>query len=222
MSTKNIKKELFEQLARLGKALSNGNRLELLEFLAQGERSVDSLAKVSGLTVANASQHLRQLHQAGLVTTRKEGLFVYYQLADEVVIDLLSLLRKIAENNLAEVDRLIRTYLAAKDNLEPVSADDLRQRAHEDMITVLDVRPVEEFSAGHLPGAINIPLHDLEKRLQELSPDQEIVAYCRGPYCMLAFDAVSKLRKKGYQARRLENGYPEWKREGLPVETSIS
>ncbi|MGK5095080.1 metalloregulator ArsR/SmtB family transcription factor [Deltaproteobacteria bacterium TL4] len=234
MSTKNVKKELFEQLARVGKALGSGNRLELLEFLAQGEWSVEALAKASGLTMANTSQHLRQLHQAGLVTTRKEGLFVHYQLADEAVVDLLSLLRKIAENNLAEVDLLIRTYLTAKDHLEPISSDDLFQRLQEGLVTVVDVRSPEEFASGHLPGAINMPLKDLEAYLEKLSQrdideciqklttEKEIIAYCRGPYCMLSFDAVSKLRKKGYQARRFKTGYPEWKREGFPVEVSAS
>lgn len=230
MSNKNIKKELFEQLARLGKALGSGNRLELLDYLAQGERSVESLSKASGLTIANTSQHLRQLLQAGLVSTRKEGLFVFYQLADEAVVDLLGLLRNIAEANLAEVDRLVRTYLTSKDNLEPVHADDLLQRIQEGLVTVVDVRPPVEFASGHLPGAINIPLNDLEECLDKISNNEmeecferlktskEIVAYCRGPYCMLSFEAVSRLREKGYRARRLENGYPEWKREGLPVE----
>lgn len=220
MSMKKVKKDLFEQFARVGKALSNGNRLELLELLAQGERNVHALAKLSGLTIVNTSQHLRQLHQTGLVSTRKEGLFVYYRLADEAVVDLMGLMQTIAENNLAEVDRLIRTFLMAKDNLEPVSASDLMERVREDMVMVLDVRPSEEFAVGHLPGAINIPMGELEKKLSELPTDQEIVAYCRGPYCMLSFEAVSKLREKGYQVRRLENGYPEWKREGLPIEVS--
>ncbi len=221
MSTGNFKKSIFKQLARIGKALSSANRLELLEFIAQGERSVEALAKVSGLSVANASQHLRQLRQAGLLNARKEGQYVYYRLADEAVVDLLGLLRGIAEGNLAEVEQLIRTYLVQKDDLEPVVCEDLLQRAREEMVTVLDVRPPEEFDAGHLPNALNIPLQDLEKRLEELPADQEVVAYCRGPYCVLAFEAVSKLRENGYRARRLKNGYPEWKRGGLPVEISI-
>lgn len=221
MSTGNFKKSIFEQLARIGKALSSANRLELLEFIAQGERSVEALAKVSGLSVANASQHLRQLRQAGLLNARKEGQYVYYRLADEAVVDLLGLLRGIAEGNLAEVEQLIRTYLVQKDDLEPVVCEDLLKRAREEMVTVLDVRPREEFDAGHLPNALNIPLQDLEKRLEELPADQEVVAYCRGPYCVLAFEAVSKLRENGYRARRLKNGYPEWKRGGLPVEMSV-
>ncbi|HJN50769.1 MAG: metalloregulator ArsR/SmtB family transcription factor [Pseudomonadales bacterium] len=220
MATINVKKELLEQLAVLGRALGSANRLELLEFLAQGERSVESLAKLTGMTVANTSQHLRQLRQAGLVTTRKQGLFVFNQLADEAVVDLLACMREIAEHNLSKVDLLIRTYLLAKDSLEPISANELLQRVQDNRVTVLDVRPTEEFSSGHLPGAVNIPMHELEQRLAELPNGPEVVAYCRGPYCMLSFEAVAKLRDKGYRARRLEDGYPEWKRAGFPVEAA--
>lgn len=220
MSTINVKKELLEQLAVLGRALGSANRLELLEFLAQGERSVESLAKLSGMTPANTSQHLRQLRQAGLVTTRKQGLFVFNQLADEAVVDLLACMREIAENNLSKMDLLIRTYLLAKDRLEPISANELLQRVQDNSVTVLDVRPIEEFTSGHLRGAVNIPMHELEQRLAELPNTLEVVAYCRGPYCLLSFEAVAKLRDKGYRARRLEDGYPEWKRAGLPVEVA--
>ena len=220
MATINVKKELLEQLAVLGRALGSANRLELLEFLAQGERSVESLAKLTGMTVANTSQHLRQLRQAGLVTTRKQGLFVFNQLADEAVVDLLACMREIAEHNLSKVDLLIRTYLLAKDSLEPISANELLQRVQDNRVPVLDVRPTEEFSSGHLPGAVNIPMHELEQRLAELPNGPEVVAYCRGPYCMLSFEAVAKLRDKGYRARRLEDGYPEWKRAGFPVEAA--
>lgn len=216
----NVKKELLEQLAVLGKALGSANRLELVEFLAQGERSVESLAKLSGMTLANTSQHLRQLRQAGLVKTRKQGLFVFNQLADEAVVDLLACMREIAENNLSKMDLLIRTYLLAKDSLEPISANELLQRVQDNRVTVLDVRPIEEFAWGHLPGAVNIPMHELEQRLAELPNTLEVVAYCRGPYCLLSFEAVAKLRDKGYRARRLEDGYPEWKRAGLPVEAA--
>lgn len=218
MAAINVKKELLEQLAVLGKALGSANRLELVEFLAQGERSVESLAKLSGMTLANTSQHLRQLRQAGLVTTRKQGLFVFNQLADEAVVDLLACMRQIAENNLSKMDQLIRTYLLAKDSLEPISANELLQRVQDNRVTVLDVRPIEEFTSGHLPGAVNIPMDELEQRLAELPNTLEVVAYCRGPYCLLSFEAVAKLRDKGYRARRLEDGYPEWKRAGLPVE----
>ncbi len=218
MSTSNFKHDLFNQFARVAKALGNGYRLELLEFLAQGERSVDELAKVSGLSVANTSQHLQQLRQAGLVVSRKERQKVYYRLSGLDVAELLGSLRKVAERHLAEVDRLVNDYLTVKDNLEPVPADQLLERIREGLVSVVDVRPSEEYEAGHLPGAINIPLEELERHLNELKPDQEIVAYCRGPHCVLAFDAVARLREAGLKARRLEGGLPEWQLEGLPVE----
>ncbi len=218
MSSTNFKHDLFTQFARVGKALSNGNRLQLLEFLAQGERSVEELSKVAGLTVANTSQHLQQLRQTGLVTSRKVGLKVYYCISSNDVIDLLDALRLVAERHVADVERLVNTYLTVKDSLEPVPRAELLARVRNGLVTVLDVRPPEEYAAGHVPGAINIPLHELEQRLEELGKDQEIVAYCRGPHCVLAFDAVARLREKGLKARRLEDGYPEWKAEGLPVE----
>lgn len=218
MSTGNFKHDLFNQFARVAKALSSGYRLELLELLAQGERSVDALAQVSGLTVANTSQHLQQLRQTGLVTNRKEGHKVYYQLSGMDVTALFGALREVAERHLADVDRLVDDYLKVKDSLEPVPAEQLLARARDGLVTVLDVRPQEEYASGHLPGAINIPLKELEKRLEELDPDQEVVAYCRGPHCVLAFDAVAKLRKKGLTARRLENGFPEWRQAGYPTE----
>jgi len=222
MSTKNFKHELFNQFARVAKALGNGNRLELLEFLAQGERSVEALSQVSGLTVANTSQHLQQLRQAGLVTTRKEGQKVFYALSGVDVTDLLGSLRNVAERHLADVDRLVNTFLTVKDNLEPVPTKELLSRVRDGLVTVLDVRPREEYESGHLPGAINIPLGELEEHLDELDTSHEIVAYCRGPHCVLAFDAVAKLRKEGLQAKRLEGGFPEWQLKGLPVEKSIS
>jgi len=220
MSSDNFKHDLFTQFARVGKALGNGNRLEILEFLAQGERSVEALANVAGLTVANTSQHLQHLRQAGLVTTRKEGLKVYYRLSSDDVLDLIDALRRVAEHHVAEVDRLINSYLTVKDDLEPIPRDELLARARDGHVTVIDVRPPEEYAAGHLPGAVNIPLAELEQRLAELGQDkdQEIVAYCRGPHCVLAFDAVARLREKGLKARRLQDGYPEWKTAGLPVE----
>ncbi|MCU7843928.1 MAG: metalloregulator ArsR/SmtB family transcription factor [Candidatus Thiodiazotropha sp. (ex Monitilora ramsayi)] len=215
----NFKHDLFNHFARVAKAMSNGYRLELLEFLAQGERSVDALAQVSGLTVANTSQHLQQLRQAGLVANRKEGHKVFYRLSDMDVAALLGSLRDVAERHLADVDRLVDDYLSVKDSLEPVLASELLNRVREGLVTVLDVRPKEEYASGHLPGAINIPLGELEKHLDKLDPDHEIVAYCRGPHCVLAFDAVAKLRKKGINARRLDGGLPEWKLEGFPVES---
>ncbi|MCU7858473.1 MAG: metalloregulator ArsR/SmtB family transcription factor [Candidatus Thiodiazotropha sp. (ex Lucinoma kastoroae)] len=219
MSTTHFKHDLFNEFARVAKAMSNGYRLELLEFLAQGERSVDSLAQASGLTLANTSQHLQQLKQAGLVGNRKEGHKVYYRLSGMDVSSLLGSIREVAERYLADVDRLVDDYLKVKDSLEPIPASELLERAREGLVTVLDVRPVEEYASGHLPGAINIPLQELEMHLDELDPDREVVAYCRGPHCVLAFDAVFKLREKGMTARRLEGGLPEWKLEGLPVES---
>ena len=218
MPTGNFKQQLFNQFARIAKAMSSGNRLELLEFLAQGERSVDALAKVSGLSVANTSQHLQQLRQAGLVSSRKAGQKVFYRLSDTDVIALLATLREVAERHIAEVDRLVDDYLKVKDNLEPIPAEELLQRVREGLVTVLDVRPVEEYQSGHLPGAINVPLAELEQHLDRINSDQDVVAYCRGPHCVLAFDAVARLREHGLQARRLDGGLPEWRLKGLPVE----
>ena len=213
-----FKHNLFNQFARVGKALSNGNRLELLEFLAQGERSVDELAKVSGLTVGNTSQHLKQLRQAGLVSSRKQGLNVHYSLTGDDVISLLGAMRNVAERHITDVHHLVNTFLTVKDDLEPVLRDELLQRVKDDLVTVVDVRPAEEFAAGHVAGAINVPLNELEDYLDKLDTEQEIVAYCRGPHCVLAFDAVAKARAKGRKARRLEDGFPEWKLAGMPVE----
>ena len=218
MSDSGFKHDLFTQFARVGKALSNANRLELLELLAQGERSVEALSKVANLTVANTSQHLQQLRQSGLVVARKEGLKVYYRISADDVVKLLDSLRLVAESHVAEVDLLVSTFLTVKDSLEPVPRAELIERARDGLVTVLDVRPAEEFASGHVPGAVNIPINELEDRLDELSGDQEIVAYCRGPHCVLAFDAVEQLRGKGLKARRLEDGYPEWKVAGMPIE----
>jgi len=219
MSSSNFKQDLFSQFARVGKALSHANRLELLEFIAQAERSVDELAKVSGLTVANTSQHLQHLRQAGLVVSRKQGLKVFYQLSGEDVIKLLDMVREVAERHIAEVDKLIDTFLTVKDDLEPIPREELIERVKHGLVTVLDVRPAEEYQAGHLPGAVNVPLSELESHLQSLDKDQEVVAYCRGPHCILAFDAVAQCREKGLTAHRLEDGFPEWKLAGLPVES---
>jgi len=218
MSRTGFKHDLFIEFARVGKALGNGNRLELLDYLAQGERSVDALAKVSGLSVANTSQHLQQLRRAGLVYCRKEGLKAFYRLSGNEVVGLLGALQDVAQRHLAEVEKLINTYLTVKDDLEPVPRKELLERARAGLVTVLDVRPPEEYAAGHVPGAVNVPLAELEHCLERLNPRQEIVAYCRGPHCVLAFDAVAQLREKGLRARRLEEGFPEWRRAGLPVE----
>ncbi len=218
MSSGNFKQQLFEQFARVGKTLGNANRLELLEFLAQTERSVEQLANVAGLTVANTSQHLQQLRQAGLVTSRKAGLKVYYSISGDDVIGLLDALRTVAERHVADVDRLVNAFLTVKDSLEPIPRDELINRVRDNLVTVLDVRPTDEFAAGHVSGAINIPINELELRLDELVNSKEVVAYCRGPHCILAFDAVARLREKGLTAHRLEDGYPEWKIAGLPIE----
>ncbi len=218
-NTSTFKQDLFSQFARVGKALGNGNRLELLEFLAQGERSVESLAKASGLSVANTSQHLQQLRQTGLVSARKEGQHVYYRVSGDDVLSLLECLRRVAETHVAEVERLVNTYLTVKDHLEPLPAPELLRRARDGLVTVIDVRPPEEFGAGHVPGAVNIPLSQLEQHLANLPKNTEVVAYCRGPYCVLAYEAVARLRREGYRARRLQDGFPEWRQAGLPVES---
>jgi len=208
---------LLDQFANVAKALSHAHRLDLLEFLAQGERSVDALAQVAGLTIANTSQHLQYLRRTGLVTSSKRGLHVFYSLGDDDVIELLRALRRTTERNVAEVDRIVSGYFNERDSLEPVSREELLKRTKEGLVTVLDVRPSEEYESGHLPGAINLPLTELKKRLGDLPKGQEVIAYCRGPYCVLAFEAVAALRKKGFTARRLEEGFPEWKAAGLPV-----
>lgn len=218
MSSENWKASVFNELARVSQAISSGRRLALLEFLAQGERSVDQLAQMSGLSVANASQHLRNLLRAGLVKNRKDGQFVFYRIAGDGVVRLISALREVAENNLVEVQHLVKSYLNERDALEPVPAQELLERARRGLVTVMDVRPPEEFAAGHIRGAINVPLAELEKRLIELPRSPEIIAYCRGPYCLLSVEAVERLRRNGFNARRLEQGYPEWKSSGLPIE----
>jgi len=216
-----FKHDLFNQFARVGKALSNGNRLELLEFLAQGERSVEELSNISEMTIGNTSQHLKQLRQAGLVSSRKDGLKVYYNLTGNDVISLLDDMRVVAQRHITDVQHLVDTYLTVKDDLEPIPREELLQRVKDDLVSVLDVRPAEEFAAGHVPGAINVPLNELESYLDKLGTEQEIVAYCRGPHCVLAFDAVAKAREKGLKARRLEDGFPEWKTAGLPIEHQV-
>jgi rhodanese-related sulfurtransferase len=220
MSSSEFKKRLFEQFARVGKAVSSAHRLEILELLAQSERTVESLAQLTNLPIANVSQHLQYLRKAALVSARKSGLYVHYTLATPLVGELLSAIQSVAERQLGEVDALIRAYLTSKDDLEPVSRAALLKRVRDGLVTVLDVRPPEEFAAGHVPGAVNVPLKELPKRLQEFKRNREIVAYCRGPYCILAFEAVAQLRAKGFKARRLEDGFPEWKFANLPIATS--
>jgi rhodanese-related sulfurtransferase/predicted transcriptional regulator len=213
----NPKREVFEHLARIAAALSSPVRLDLLELLAQGERNVEDLAQLTGATVANTSQHLQKLKQASLIVGRKDGLYVKYRLAGDEVVALMNALGAAGQAYLADVDRIVRLYFSSKDEMEPVPAADLMERAKKGLVTVLDVRPAEEFAAGHVPGALNIPIHELAKRLAELPKRKEVVAYCRGPYCLMSYDAVELLRKKGMKARRMQDGLPEWRLAGLPT-----
>ncbi len=218
MSTLGPKQQVFTVLAEIAQALGHAHRLELLEHLGQGERSVEDLATRTGLTVANTSRHLQLLRRAALVVGRREGKRIFYRLAGEdAVVGLLLALSRVGEQNSAEVARVMASYFRARDELEPISRDELLDRLRCGSATVLDVRPEDEFQQGHLPGALNIPLSQLERRLAELPPDREVVAYCRGPWCVLSFEAVAALRQRGYRARRLEDGFPEWKVAGLPV-----
>jgi len=211
------KARLYEAVGRVALALGSAGRQQILEFVAQGERSVEVLARMTGLSVANTSKHLQALRQAGLVSARKEGLRVYYAIAGDDVSLLLAALRQVSEHRVAEVEQLLKTWLAHRDELEAVPAKVVLERAKKGLVVVLDVRPPEEYSAGHLPGAVNIPIHQLAKRVKELPKRAEVIAYCRGPYCLMSYDAVAILRKKGIKARRLEAGLPEWRAAGLPV-----
>jgi DNA-binding transcriptional ArsR family regulator/rhodanese-related sulfurtransferase len=212
-----FKDRLYGQFARVGKALANPHRLELLELLAQGERTVDDLAGEVGISMANASQHLQALREAGLVDNRKEGLFVHYRLADESVFELSKAIRTVAERRLAELDRIVRDHFGDRSDPEPVAMDDLLARARSGKVVILDTRPACEFAAGHIAGAVSVPVDDLKRRLAELPKTKEFVAYCRGPYCVYADRAVELLRASGRRARRLVAGFPEWKAAGLPV-----
>lgn len=219
MSDRGAKDALFEGFALVGKALASGRRAELIDVLAQGERSVDELADEIGQSVANTSQHLQQLLRAGLVRTRRDGTRVYYTLADERVTRLWQLLREVAAEHVSELDELARAYLGDRNALESMTQAQLRGRLRVGDVIVIDVRPPAEYAAGHIRGARSVPLSDLARRLRDLPKDTEVVAYCRGPYCVYADDAVRTLRRRGYQASRLEDGYPEWAQAGLPVET---
>jgi len=219
VSGKGPKFQLFEQFAGVAKALSHVHRLELLELLAQGERNVEALSKVAGLSIANTSRHLQILRLAGLVSSRKNGLFVFYRVAGDDVIELLRSLQRTGERHIGEVTRVVSGYFKERDNLEPISRQELRDRSKKGLVTVLDVRPVEEYESGHIPGAINVPLKDIEKCIADLPSGQDVIAYCRGSYCVLAFEAVATLRQRGIGAWRLEEGYPEWKAAGFPVES---
>lgn len=211
------KRALFAELATVARALGHEHRVEFLEHLAQGERSVEALARLTGLSMANASQHLQQLRRAGLLDARRDGKFILYRLADDGVVQLMSVLRQTAERNVASVGALLARYFDGRDGLEPVGRAALVDRAQAGLVTVIDVRPREEFDLGHVPGAVSVPLEELDARLAEFDPATEIVAYCRGAYCLLAVEAVARLRARGFSARRMEDGMPEWRAAGLPV-----
>jgi rhodanese-related sulfurtransferase len=218
MGDRERKRALFDEFGRIGKALASGRRIELLDVLANGERSVEAVAGEVGLSVANTSQHLQILRQAGLVSTRREGTSIHYRLAGPEVFELWRTLRTLAGAQLVEVERLAAAYLGARDELEPVTRQELARRLEDgDRLVVLDVRPAAEHAAGHLPGAVSIPVGELRRRLTELPGDREIVAYCRGPYCAFAHEAVALLRQEGFSARRLEDGLPEWRAAGLAM-----
>jgi len=221
MPSKNPKHRLYTELTRVAKALSSPGRLELIELLAQGERTVEVLARGAGLSIANTSHHLQVLREARLVEAWKQGLYVHYRLAGPDVFNLFRTLRSVAERRLSEVDQILETYLRSRDALEPIGRRELLKRADEGTVVVLDVRPTEEYRAGHIPGAISMPFETLAARLSSLPRNKEIVAYCRGPYCVLSFDAVKALRVHGRKARRLEEGFPEWRAAGHPVATGL-
>jgi rhodanese-related sulfurtransferase/DNA-binding transcriptional ArsR family regulator len=220
MSSPTPKQVLFAHFAAVAKTIGNAHRIDLLQQLAQGEQSVETLARKTGLTVANTSQHLQHLRRAGLIAARRDGTFIYYRLADDSVLDVLAALRRVAERNLAEVEQVVRGYFDNRDAMEPVTRKELARRLKSGDVTILDVRPEDEFALAHVPGAINVPLKELEARTAEIDPAKDIIAYCRGAYCVYSYEAVAKLRAKGFRIRRLEDGLPEWKAAGLPVESA--
>ena len=216
---RDFKDALYGQFARIGKAIGSSHRLEILELLAQGERTVDSVATETGLSLANASQHLQTLRRAALVDSRKQGLFVYYQLGDPAVFELCTVIRRVAERRLADLERLVHRHFGDRSNPEPVSMRDLLQRARSTDVLILDARPAMEYQAGHIAGAISVPIDELQDRLRSLPTDKQYVAYCRGPYCVYADRAVELLQKSRRRARRLLEGFPEWRAAGFPVAT---
>lgn len=217
--SRQFKDAIYEQFARIGKAVSAPKRLELLDLLCQGPRRVERLAAEMGMSIANTSQHLQRLRAARLVDAEKQGLYVEYRLADDEVCQFFQRLRRVAESRLAEVERVTRAYHERRRAMEPVDRDELLRRVRRGEVTILDVRPAEEFDAGHIPGALSVPLPELKKRLARLPKTREIVAYCRGPYCVMALDAVDLLREHGFRAHRLEQGVVDWRQRGWPVET---
>ncbi|MEX1258509.1 MAG: metalloregulator ArsR/SmtB family transcription factor [Gemmatimonadota bacterium] len=219
--TRQFKDAIYGQLARVGKSLASGPRLEILDVLCQGPRTVEALAQQVAQPLANTSHHLQVLRRARLVEAEKNGLYVTYRLADESVSTFLRSLRQLAEARLLEIEEVTRRYLESRTGMEPVDREALIQRVRQGEVTVLDVRPVEEYGAGHIPGAVSVPLGDLERRLAELPRDREVVAYCRGPYCVMAVEAVEILRVHGFRAVRLDEGVPDWRARGLPIETTL-
>jgi rhodanese-related sulfurtransferase/DNA-binding transcriptional ArsR family regulator len=222
MDDRDFKDALYEQFARIGHALSTPKRLEILDLLGQGERSVEVLARQANLSVPNASQHLKVLRSARLVDSRRDGLYIYYRLADAAVWRLWTALRDLGQLRLTEITELVRSIYRDADGLDLVDRPTLWRMAQEGEVTVLDVRPTTEFESGHIPGATSVPLEELEQRLSEIPRDQPVVAYCRGPYCVLAVQAVELLRRHGFSARRMKDGFPEWREDGLPVEAVIA
>jgi rhodanese-related sulfurtransferase/DNA-binding transcriptional ArsR family regulator len=216
-----FKNRLYGQFARIGKALSNPHRLEILELLAQSERTVDSLATEIGLSLANTSQHLQALRQAALVESRKDGLFVFYRLTGPEVFELSRVLRTVAERRLADFERLVREHFGNRDDAEAVPMAELLKRARSKQVVILDTRPASEYVSGHIPGAISVPVDDLKRRIEHLAKSKEYVAYCRGPYCVYADRAVELLNANGRRARRLRDGFPEWRAAGLPVTSGL-
>ena len=222
MKHREFKDRLYQELGRIAKAIDSPRRLELIDLLAQGERSVEDVAAQTTLSVANTSRHLQILRAARLVEARKDGLRVYYRLAEPGVYEIARAVGRLAERRLAEVDQLVRTYLGSRDELEAVPREELVRRVREGRVIVIDVRPAEEYRAGHIPGALSIPVSELKERLAEIPRRKEIVAYCRGPYCVMAYEAVARLRAHGRRARRLIDGLPEWRAAGLPIEAATS
>lgn len=221
MSRPSVKETLLTAFAAVAKAAAHPHRFAVLEHLAQGERTVEGLADRTGLSIANASQHLQSMRRAGLLVARRDGKFTLYRLADDSVLNLMHAINRVAERNVAEVGGIVRGYFHERDAMEPVSRTELRKRLKGGLITVLDVRPADEFALGHLPGAIGIPLSELKRRLSELPRGREVVAYCRGAYCVMAYEAVALLRASGFKSRRLEDGLPEWRAAGLPIASDV-